>query len=40
MKSGDPAGSRGSQEHTLYRWRSKYGGMQVSEARKLKQLDL
>ena len=28
----------GISEHTLYRWRSKYGGMQVSEARKLKQL--
>ena len=26
-------------EHTLYRWRSKYGGMQVSEARKLKGLE-
>ena len=28
----------GISEHTLYRWRSKYGGLQVSEARKLKQL--
>ena len=28
----------GISEHTFYRWRSKYGGMQVSEARKLKQL--
>ena len=30
---------QGISEHTLYRWRSKYGGMQVSEARKLKQLE-
>ena len=29
----------GISEHTLYRWRSKYGGMQVSEARKLKGLE-
>ena len=28
----------GVSEQTFYRWRSKYGGMQVSEARKLKQL--
>jgi putative transposase len=24
---------------TFYRWRSKYGGMQVSDARRLKQLE-
>ena len=29
----------GISEHTLYRWRSKYGGLQVSEARKLKGLE-
>ena len=29
----------GISEHTFYRWRSKYGGMQVSEARKLKGLE-
>lgn len=26
-------------EQTFYRWKSKYGGMDVSEARKLKQLE-
>ena len=29
----------GVSEHTLYRWRSKYGGMEVSDARKLKALE-
>jgi len=26
-------------EQTFYRWKSKYGGMEVSDARKLKQLE-
>lgn len=26
-------------EQTFYRWRNKYGGMDVSEARRLKQLE-
>lgn len=26
-------------EQTFYRWKSKYGGMEVSEARRLKQLE-
>ena len=26
-------------EQTFYRWRSKYGGMEVSEARRLKELE-
>lgn len=30
----------GVSEHTFYRWRSKYGGMQVSEARKLSRMGL
>jgi putative transposase len=29
----------GITETTFYRWRTKYGGMQVSEARRLKQLE-
>jgi putative transposase len=29
----------GITETTFYRWRAKYGGMQVSEARRLKQLE-
>jgi len=26
-------------ENTIYRWRSKYGGMEVSEARRLRDLE-
>ena len=29
----------GITEHTFYRWRAKYGGMEVSDARKLKALE-
>jgi putative transposase len=29
----------GMTETTFYRWRKKYGGMEVSEARRLKQLE-
>jgi putative transposase len=29
----------GISEQTFYRWRSKYGGMEVSEARRLKELE-
>ena len=29
----------GISEQTFYRWRSKYGGMQVSEAKKLRGLE-
>lgn len=29
----------GITEQTFYRWRSKYGGMQVSEAKRLKELE-
>ena len=29
----------GVSEQTFYRWRSKYGGMEVSDARKLKGLE-
>jgi putative transposase len=29
----------GISDHTYYRWKSKYGGMEVSEARRLKALD-
>ena len=29
----------GVSQHTVYRWRSKYGGMEVSDARKLKALE-
>lgn len=29
----------GISEQTYYRWKSKYGGMEVSEARRLKELE-
>ena len=29
----------GSNDTTFYKWRSKYGGMEVSDARKLKALE-
>jgi putative transposase len=29
----------GISEHTFYRWKAKYGGMEVSDARRLKQLE-
>jgi len=29
----------GISEHTFYRWKAKYGGLDVSEARRLKQLE-
>ena len=31
--------SHGITETTFYRWRAKYGGMDVSEARRLQQLE-
>ena len=30
----------GVNEQTYYRWRKEYGGMEVSQARRLKELDL
>jgi len=29
----------GVSAHTFYRWRSKYGGMEASDARRLRELD-
>ena len=29
----------GISEHTFYRWKAKYGGMEVSDAQRLKQLE-
>jgi len=29
----------GISEHTFYRWKSKYGGLEVNEARRLRQLE-
>ncbi len=42
-ESGQPVADlcrkHGISEHTFYRWRAKYGGMDVSDARKLRSLE-
>ena len=38
-KAADLARKHGVSEHTIYRWKAKYGGMTVSEAQRLKQLE-
>lgn len=38
-KTADLAGKHGVSEATLYNWKAKYGGIDVSEAKRLKQLD-
>jgi putative transposase len=37
-KVEDVAREQGVSKHTLYAWKSKYGGMDVSEAQEVKQL--
>lgn len=39
MKIKDIVRKHGIAEQTFYRWKSKYGGMDVSDARKLKSLE-
>ena len=38
-KAADLCRQQGISEATLYSWRAKYGGMTVSDARRLKQLE-
>ena len=38
-KVGETCRKYGVSEVTYYKWRSKYGGMSVSEARKVKELE-
>ena len=38
-KAADLARRHGISEATLYNWKAKYGGMDVSDARRLKQLE-
>jgi putative transposase len=38
-KTADLARQHGVSEATLYNWKAKYGGMDVSEAKRLKQLE-
>ena len=39
MKTDDVCRRHGISRQTFYRWRSKYGGLEVSEARRLKKLE-
>ena len=39
MKVADLAREHGISEATFYNWKSKYGGMDVSEAQRLRQLE-
>src|SRR6202020_1589785 len=39
VKTADLARKHGVSEATLYNWKAKYGGMEVSEAKRLKQLE-
>ncbi len=38
-KAGDVARKHGISEATLYNWKAKYGGLDVSDARRLKALE-
>ena len=40
QKVRDVCREHGISEQTYYRWKSKYGGMKVSEAKRLKQLEI
>jgi putative transposase len=39
VKLRDLCRQHGISDHTYYRWKSKYGGMEVSEAQRLKALE-
>lgn len=38
-KTGEVCRRHGSSDATFYKWKAKYGGMEVSEARRLKGLE-
>ena len=38
-KTGDLARRHGVSEATIYNWKAKYGGLEVSEARRLRELE-
>jgi putative transposase len=40
LKTGDVCRRHGISEAIFYNWKSEYGGMDVSEARKLKALEI
>jgi|TARA_R110000744_G_scaffold148835_1_gene261927 putative transposase len=39
MKTADLARRHGVSEATIYNWKAKYGGLEVSEARRLRELE-
>ncbi len=39
VKVADLCRQHGISDHTYYRWKSKFGGMEVSEAKRLKALE-
>ena len=39
MKTAEVCRKHGSSDATYYKWKAKYGGLEVSEARRLKQLE-
>ena len=39
LKASELARRHGITEHTIYRWKAKWGGMTVSDAARLKQLE-
>ena len=39
VKTSELCRQHGISEQTLYRWKAKYGSMEVSDAKKLKQLE-
>ena len=39
MSAGDVCRKHGISDATFYKWRSRFGGMEVSDARKLKALE-
>jgi putative transposase len=39
VKTADLARRHGVSEATIYNWKSKYGGLEVSEARRLRELE-
>jgi putative transposase len=39
MKTGEVCRKHGISDATYYKWKAKYGGLEVSEARRLRQLE-